>query len=248
MKVSVLIFTLIVSLSTCKKSQKSLTRGEQIMFECIDAHGGERYNQAHYKFTFRDKNYTFQNNDKLYEYTLSYNKDGQDIYDFMNNEEFRRTVNGKAVELTEKQKSSYGQSLNSVIYFATLPHKLLDDAVTKTYKGSAEIKGIAYNVIEVTFAEEGGGKDFEDTYHYWINQKTKAIDYLAYDYAVGKGGVRFRSAYNTRVVGGIIFQDYINYKAEIGTQLIDLPKMWEEGKLEELSRIETENVKQLGRS
>lgn len=248
MKISLLIFTLLVSLSTCKKSQKSLTRGEQITFECIDAHGGERYNTAHYRFNFRDKKYTFHNNDELYEYTVSYEKDGQDIYDFMNNETFVRTVNGKEVELTEKQKSSYSQSLNSVIYFATLPHKLLDDAVHKTYVGSAEIKGKSYQVVEVTFDEKGGGKDFEDTYHYWINQNTKAIDFLAYNYAVGKGGVRFRSAYNTRVVGGIIFQDYINYKAAIGTPLKDLPKMWEEGKLEELSRIETKDVKSLGRS
>ncbi len=248
MKISLLIFTLLVSLSTCKKSPNSLTRGEQLMFECIDAHGGERYNKAHYLFTFRDKQYTFHNNNDLYEYTVTYDQDGQNIYDFMNNETYVRTVNGKEVELTEKQISSYSQSLNSVIYFATLPHKLLDDAVNKTYKGSAEIKGKSYQVVEVTFNEEGGGKDFEDTYHYWINQNTKTIDYLAYNYAVGKGGVRFRSAYNTRIIGGIIFQDFINYKADIGTPLIDLPKMWEEGKLEELSKIVTENVKSIGRS
>ena len=56
------------------------------------------------------------------------------------------------------------------------------------------------------------------------------------------GGVRFRSAYNSRNVGGIIFQDYVNYKAEMGTPLGDLPKLFEQGRLKELSKIDTENV------
>ena len=59
------------------------------------------------------------------------------------------------------------------------------------------------------------------------------------------GGVRFRSAYNSRKVGGIIFQDYINFKAAVGTPLANLPKLFEQGKLKELSRIETKNVVQL---
>ena len=49
-------------------------------------------------------------------------------------------------------------------------------------------------------------------------------------------------AYNTRVIDGITFQDYINYKAAVGTALKDLPALYEKGKLKELSKIETENV------
>lgn len=245
MKIILLILTILLGMSTCKKNPKTITQAEQIIFDCIDAHGGERYNQANFKFTFRDKNYIFKQNDELYEYSVSFEKDGQNIYDYMNNESFSRSIDGKEVKLTEKQKSSYSQSLNSVIYFATLPYKLLDDSVMKSYQGETEIKGQNYHVIEITFQEEGGGADFDDTYHYWINQNTKNVDYLAYNYAVGKGGVRFRSAYNKRVVGGILFQDYINYKADVGTPLADLPALWATEKLEELSRIETENVKNL---
>ena len=99
-----------------------------------------------------------------------------------------------------------------------------------------------YDVIEVTFKQEGGGKDFEDQYYYWINKKSHTMDYLAYNYKVNGGGVRFRSSYNRRNVGGIIFQDYINYKAEVGTPLKDLPTLYENDKLKEVSRIDTENV------
>jgi len=216
-----------------------------VIFDAIDAHGGDRYEEGHFEFVFRKKLFTFQNDGEKFEYTASYEKDGKKYFDLMNNNEFKRTVDGLKMDLTEKQSNGARESLNSVIYFATLPHKLLDKSVNKSYVGEVDIKGKKYKVVKVTFQEAGGGKDFEDTYHYWINKETNIIDYLAYDYKVGKGGVRFREAYNPRIVGGILFQDFINYKAELGTALIDLPNLWKDGKLKELSRIETESIKEL---
>jgi len=225
----------------------TLSQADKILNKAIKAHGGKDYDNAHYKFSFRGKDYTFLNNNDQYTYTLSFEKDGKATYDEMTNDNFTRTINGNPVRLSQKQKNGYSESLNSVIYFATLPHKLQDKAVNKSYVGETRIKDINYHVLEISFDEEGGGKDFDDIYHYWINTDTNQIDYLAYNYSVNKGGVRFRSTYNKRKVGNIIFQDYINYKAEVGTPLADLPKMWEAGELKELSRIETENVMQLNK-
>jgi hypothetical protein len=70
--------------------------------------------------------------------------------------------------------------LNSVIYFATLPYKLQDASVTKTFVEEATIKGKRYDLIKVTFGQDGG-KDFDDEYMYWINKDTPS-DYLAYSY------------------------------------------------------------------
>ena len=133
-----------------------------------------------------------------------------------------------------------------MVYFATLPHKLKDPAVNKSYKGTTTIKGKTYHVLQISFNEEGGGVDHEDIYHYWINTETNYIDYLAYNFIVNGGGVRFRSAYNPRTVDGIRFQDYVNYKAPKGTPLADLPGLLEKGELKQLSLIETEEVKNLG--
>jgi len=57
--------------------------------------------------------------------------------------------------------------------------------------------------------------------------------------------VRFRTAENKRTVGGIVFQDYINYKAEKGTDLSILPELWKSGQLKKLSEIRTEKIQQL---
>ncbi|MFY7671860.1 DUF6503 family protein [Tenacibaculum sp. MEBiC06402] len=248
---------LVLSVFSCKPEQKEsvkkpqekskvteLSKAQKIINNSIEAHGGELYNQASYIFTFRGKEYIFKNNGSSYKYTVRKKNDLKDeVVDVLDNGKFKRTINREQVNLSEEDGSKYGESLNSVIYFATLPYKLNDIAVNKTYKGEVHIKGEIYNVVQVTFNQEGGGKDFEDQYFYWINKKTNTMDYLAYNYKVNGGGVRFRSSYNRRNVGGILFQDYINYKAEVGTPLADLPLLYEENKLKEVSRIETENVK-----
>lgn len=245
-----LFFFGMVSCKTTQKvtsnpvTQQSIekTPAELIIDETINAHGGELYETAHYNFVFRNKNYSFKNNYDSYTYEVRYEKDGNLISDTLSNSGFTRTINNEKMILSESDQQKYGSSVNSVIYFATLPHKLKDKAVRKKNRGLNIINGQSYHVIEVTFTENGGGQDHDDTFYYWINEKNDLIDYLAYNYKVGKGGVRFRTAYNRRTIGGVVFQDYVNYKADVGTPLADLPSMWERNKLIELSRIETEKV------
>ncbi|KAA1245192.1 DUF6503 family protein [Aquimarina sp. RZ0] len=212
---------------------------DTIISEAIEAHGGELYDKADYTFVFRKKEYRFTNNHSNYTYSV---KNDEKTCDFIVNGNFERYVNEEPVALSEKRQSKYAEALNSVIYFATLPHKLKDAAVNKKYIQSIDIKGLNYDVIKITFDQEGGGKDHDDEFYYWINKETKKIDFLAYNYKVNGGGVRFRSAYNRRVVAGITFQDYINWKASVGTPLKELPLLYEQGKLKELSRIVTEKV------
>ncbi len=251
-----LIFTMLVLVS-CKDTNESSrkiepvrvitpnaeTTPEDLLLEMvINAHGGELYNEANFSFRFREKEYTFANSGNNYTYTVESSANGDTIIDVFKNGKFSRFMNDQLLELSEKNIAKYSEALNSVIYFVTLPHKLNDPAVIKKYKGTATIKDKNYEILEITFEKNGGGKDFDDVFHYWINSESHKIDYLAYNYRVNEGGVRFRSAYNKRVVSGITFQDYINYKAPVGTPLIDLPVLFEKGELKELSRIETENI------
>ncbi|MFT5017912.1 MAG: hypothetical protein ACI9G6_002692 [Limisphaerales bacterium] len=224
---------------------KEKTDGEKILGDAVVAHGDNRYETANYSFIFLKKNYTFKNDGTSYRYSVSSEKDGVAIVDVLDNGKLTRTLDGVATELSAKGIAKYTEDLNSVIYFATLPHKLLDPAVQTALLDSTSISGKPYSTLRVQFAKEGGGTDHDDNFRYWINWKTNQIDYLAYDYKTSGGGVRFRSAYNPRVVSGILFQDYVNYKAPVGTSLDSLPALFEQGKLEELSRIETEEVQSL---
>lgn len=229
----------------CASQRKSVPKSpaEALLHEAIKAHGGDGYYDGDYSFTFRGKRYGFSfDKKKGYTYSVSYDKDGQSINDQLINGVFERKIDGQLATLSDKDVRRGSNGLNSVVYFATLPHKLLDPAVNIAKMPDATIKGEMYEVLQVTFDQAGGGEDHDDTYYYWINRKDHKIDYLAYNYHTGKGGVRFRSAYNRRSVNGVTFQDYINYKAPKETPLDQLPKLYEDGQLKELSRVETESV------
>ncbi|HEY0110275.1 MAG TPA: hypothetical protein VGB67_11635, partial [Fibrella sp.] len=59
------------------------------------------------------------------------------------------------------------------------------------------------------------------------------------------GGPRFRKAINPQVVGGIRFQDYINYKGDEKdtTSVSSYDRRYEAKQLPELSRIEQKNIR-----
>lgn len=219
-----------------------LSKSQKILMDAFEAHGGELYNSAHFSFIFRGNSYEFKNNQEAYEYTKIVKKTDSTVVDVLINGDFKRFINDEEAKLNEKETQSGSEAINSVLYFVTLPSKLLDKSVNTKFIENTLIKGKNYEVLEITFDQAGGGEDHEDEYYYWVNQETKKIEYLAYNYLVNGGGVRFRSAFDTRVVAGITFQDYVNYKAEVETPLRELPALWEEGKLIELSEIKTEDV------
>ena len=238
----IVLFTLLMFALSCGTTGKMKSTNNRAINSAIRAHGGKAYQTAAFSFDFRKRKYTFRNTEGQFEYSSKWRKDGKQYHDVLTNEGFVRHINGEKQELSQEDAVRFGNSLNSVIYFAQLPNKLDDPAVIKADKGVLRIKENTYQAVEVRFSEKDGGTDHDDVFYYWINQKTHRVDYLAYLFHVDKGGVRFRSAYNTRKVGGILFQDYINYKASKGTPLEDLPRLYEAGMLVELSKIELENI------
>lgn len=209
----------------------------------IEAHGGTQYDYALVEFDFRDKHYRARQQGGAFQYQRIFTEDGRSIRDQLDNDGFTRQVDGDPVTLVDSLRDAYRSSVNSVIYFALLPHGLNDPAVNKRYLREVELDGQPYHEVEVTFRQRGGGEDYQDEFRYYFHPETHHLDYLAYAYATNGGGIRFRSRYQPRRVQGIRFQDYVNFKADPATMTLDdLPDAFNAGKLEELSRIELENV------
>ena len=162
----------------------------------------------------------------------------------MSNDSFERYVNREIRQIAVSMITRYSASVNSVHYFSVLPYGLNDAAVNKTYLGLSKVKGEDYHKIKVTFNEIGGGEDFEDVFVYWIHKETFKMYYLAYSYDEGHGkGYRFREAFNERYVEGIRFLDYNNYKPKSkNVDLIGMDNLFEEDRLELLSKIELKNI------
>ncbi|MDP2687736.1 MAG: deoxyribose-phosphate aldolase [Aequorivita sp.] len=228
---------------SCKQEAKQFT-AQQIIDKTIENAGGENYGAATIEFTFRDTKYSSSRNNGNFELSRTFTDSLGEIHDVLTNTSFERLVNGTKLILPDSTASKYSNSINSVHYFVQLPYGLNEASVKKKLMGEAEIEGKKYYEIEVTFTQEGGGADHEDVYMYWIAQKDFTIDYFAYKFYTDEGGIWFRKAYNPRMVSGLRFVDYKNYKVKpwesVDLQTVD--ELFVAGKLELLSDIKTENV------
>ncbi|MCF2935899.1 MULTISPECIES: DUF6503 family protein [unclassified Tenacibaculum] len=216
---------------------------QEIVDKSIENSNLSALKNATISFNFRKKFYQANRNNGLFEFIKEEKKDSLTIKDILSNDSFKRYVNDSLVELSEKKKKGYGNSVNSVHYFSILPLGLNDKAVFKKILEETAIKGKDYYKIEVTFSEEGGGTDFDDVFIYWFSKDNFQLDYLAYKYHTNGGGVRFRDVKKETLVDGIRIVDYNNYKPlNKDIDFYNIDKLYDEGKLKKVSEIILENV------
>lgn len=234
------LFFLLLGISSCDKR----TEVEKIVDAAILAHGGEAYESSKIDFDFRNFHYSIYKSPNGFEYSREFTDSTGKVKDVLNNSGFQRTVNGVKIDtLTEERIGAFSRSVNSVAYFAFLPYGLNDAAAIKTLLGETEIKGKKYDLVKVTFQQEGGGAHFEDQFLYWFGKDDHYMDYMAYLYYTDGGGIRMREVSGVQEVGGIRFQNYLNLKPEDkNTPLESMEELYVSGKLEKLSEINLENI------
>jgi len=228
-------------LISCNQTKTEIT-AQQIVDKAIEVAGGNLYNNAEVTFTFR--NIIYKSVRQNGQYSLQrILPDTLNTIDIITNEGFYRLQESERVNLPDSLAFRYMESVNSVHYFNQLPYGLNDPAVKKKLLPPVSIKGKDYYKIEVTFSEEGGGVDFEDIFIYWISKEAFTVDYLAYKFFTNQGGIRFRESYNPRVVEGIRFVDYKNFRPkEKDVDFYKIDQLYENDKLVELSLIETQKI------
>ena len=243
-RVSVLGFCCAATLMMVYCQDKTINT-EELIDRVIVAHGAEKFSDIHLEFTFRDFDYILH---RTVEETIfireSNNSDSlkiRDVYPLNNG--LQRYINEQITQQTDSLVQLFQSSLNSVMYFVQLPFKLKDPAVITESIDQQTIKEQIYNVIKVTFEQQGGGEDFQDEYRYWIHPENYTMDYLAYSFNVDEGGIRFRKAIKRREINGIVFQDYENYRPVNDEATLDsLAALFSNGDLELVSLIEKTNI------
>ncbi len=96
------------------------------------------------------------------------------------------------------------------VYFCFLPYRLNDPSVRKQDLGPVDWEGRRLHKVKVTF-EAGTSTDADDEYMYWFDPDTGRLEYFAYSYETGGGGIRFRRAVRHRRIGGLLFFDQENF-------------------------------------
>ena len=238
------MFMAVLLFSSCSEEKKELTANE-IIDKAIQNAGGNRYENAEIEFIFRKKEYKSKRQAGKFQLErVGLDSVGNRVRDILTNDGLQRQINDTTTKLQDSLILPVGNSINSVHYFVHLPYGLNAPAANKKLIGKDSIAGREYYEIKVQFAEEGGGTDHEDEYLYWIDTQNYEVDYLAYNFDVNGGGIRFRKAFNHRIIEGIRFVDYENYKyEELSTPLHKLDSLYEKRELDLLSLIETKDVK-----
>ena len=234
-KFSLLVFT--VALFSCTNF---LTDPQKIIDKSIEAAGADTYLNSTIEFDFRERHYVAKRNGGSFSYERIFKDSSRAIRDIVSNKGHIREINGMIEVLPDSMSVKYTASTNSVIYFALLPYGLNDPSVRKKYLGDTMIENQIFYKVEITFEQEGGGEDFQDVFHYWINREDFTIGYMAYSFSENdETSLRFRKAINARKINGIQFYDYINYKPKNNSvKMEELELLFTKGELEELSKIE----------
>jgi len=235
---------IIILLATfgCRNSNSDNIAVKDIVDKSIEVSGGDLYRTSNISFVLRGTKYELKYDKGKKILKRTFKKDSTVVLDVLRHNGFQRYIDGNPVIVSDSMAIKYSNSINSVHYFAYLPYGLNDPAVNKKLLGETQIGDRQYYKVEVTFDQKDGGKDFEDIYIYWIDKETFKPDYLAYEFRVDGGGSRFREAFNERIINGIRFVDYKNYKADADISVYELESLFKSQKLEPLSTIRLEEV------
>lgn len=227
----------------------STPTAQAVVDSAIAAHGGDVLDQGVLSFNFRGDQYRIRQNQGRFHYRRVYTDSlGRTVTDGLTNEGVYRVVEGDTVSLSESERDALHTTVNSVSYFALLPHPLKEPAAQHEYSGRDTLDGVPYHRIRVTFQQDGGGEDWEDIFMYWFREDTYAMDYLAYAFGLGPNetdtGTRFREAYNVRRRNGVRVADYMNYTSDTLSHehLDQYPSLWAQDALELVSRVEIDSV------
>lgn len=242
MKFSYALAVVLMILS-CKDKTKTTLSVQEIVDRSIEISGGERYKTSDISFKFRDMRYASEWKGGGRILKRSKKTDSMEMVDIRTNQDFTRLVDDRVVSLNDSLANLYANSVNSVHYFANLPYGLNDPAVNKELLGVTTIKDRKFYKVKISFDQKGGGDDYDDIYLYWFDKETFKPTYLAYQFHVNGGGIRFRAAYNERYIGGIRFVDYENYEASADrTSIYDVDSLYGLNRLNLLSKIELEHI------
>jgi len=235
---------ILVACISCHNRNENTIDVQTIVDKAIEVSGKDNFKNTEISFKFRDKTYISRGHCDHFVFKRITQKSNSIIKDFYEpGKGLKRYVQDSLIQIADTTATKYAESINSVFYFVQVPYRLNDEAVNKKYIGLDTINGKAYHNVAVNFDQEGGGTDYEDEYLYWFDEKSYKLDYLAYSFKINGGGMRFREAYNERIIDDIRFVDYKNYKPKSkNIKLKDISNAFNEGKLELLSKIENEKI------
>ncbi|CAN5476623.1 hypothetical protein BH23BAC4_BH23BAC4_09280 [soil metagenome] len=243
LRLSLFFLSITLAVSACDRSEQ---RAQQVVDRAINVHGGDAFERSTVSFVFRGDMFEIRNSPAGDWHVIQTTVDSLGTLRYvLHAQGVRAERDGEQVTLSAEESHALETTLNSVSYFALLPYRLNDPAAQKRHVRVDTIRAIEYDLVEVTFDQEGGGRDWEDRFLYWFARDFGTLDFMAYEFQTGDGGTRFRAATNPRRVGPLLITDHVNYTADREGQrarLEEYAHLYEHGAVEYVSNVNLAEV------
>jgi hypothetical protein len=194
-----------------------------IVDAAIEQHGGSVFEASKTRFDVCSKSgcstVSVTMNRGLFEYDVTAMVRGVERRVRSTNDQVEVWVDGERVEVAEAQR--YRNWAMQRVYFNFLPYRLNDPSAYKEDLGVELFEGRELHKVKVSF-EPGSSTDASDEFLYWFDPESARMEFFAYSYESGEGGLRFRRLFNHRRVGGLVFYDQENWGVEGKGLSVDL--------------------------
>ncbi len=138
---------------------------QDIVTRAIEVHGGDMFEHVEIEFDFRGARFRVWRDGGMFSFTRTYADTSGNIVEEMSNDGFARTANAQHYEMDEREYLKLTEDVNSVVYFALLPYKLMDASVVKKLLDPITIEGQPYHTVQVTFEQQDGGRERDGETH-----------------------------------------------------------------------------------
>jgi hypothetical protein len=189
----------------------------EIVQRSIEHHGGEIYlhSESQLRLCSGSGCYeiTVRMNDGLYRYRVAgpVSAGHRDVE--TSNDELTYWHEGELAEVGPANEQNLRDWAMARVYFVYLPFRLNDPSVIQTDLGLENWEGRLLHKVKVTFSP-GSSTDAQDEFIYWFNPESARLEQFAYSFDADPDGIRFRSLFNYRRIGGVLFFDQHNHGAE----------------------------------
>ncbi|PQB04951.1 DUF6503 family protein [Aureitalea marina] len=241
MRLKNLLFILISSLLiACGQEHKNEISAQQIIERSIESYGGEAFFNSVVSFEVDDLKYNLIRKDHITDFTVSRLKDSMDLVGRYQNGLLEYYVDGELQELGTYNLRILRGKLDGFTYMNSIPHILIQNAITLTRMADVTIRNKPQLVVEAKWLKIEDQD--QDILYLYLDPETYRINYTAEQLEVTGGYPQFKRYFNFQEVNGLLFADYYSFARK---DSVELDKMYQRFELADLRELDQINLKDI---
>lgn len=236
----ILLFIVPILVGSCQSNAEQEPNGKTIIERSITVYGGEPFFNSVVKFQVDDLHYNLIRKDHLTDFTVNRMKDSMDLMGRYRNGLLEYYVDGQLQEMGTYNLRILRGKLDGFTYMNSVPHVLIQNAITLTRQDDITIRNKSYWVVEALWTKIEGQE--QDRLYLYIQPETYQIHYTSEQLEITGGNPIFKRYLNFREVNGLLFSDYYSFALKDSISLDKVYQKYELADLRELEHIQLTNI------